>query len=255
MKSLKQLLANKNVVTLIGIIVIVLVMYAFYNWRVSQATNPIKIPYANVSIPARTEITSDMISYVEVPQTSLKGNVLTNSKTQIVGMYTDVGCAIPAGSFFYKDVIVLKSELPDSYLIDIPENTIAYSFSVDVESTYGNSMYPGNYVDVYFKGVEAGKIMLGKLVENVKILAVKDSSGNHVFEVTGEQRNPSQIIFAVTSEVHRLLRSAEYMKDVELILVPTNVSYVVSEPDSIVTNITNEYIKEYIEERSINLGN
>lgn len=255
MRRIKQLLANKNVVTLIGIVVIVLVMYAFYNWRISQATNPIRVPYANVAIPARTEITSDMISYVDVPQTALKGNILTNPQTQIVGMYTNVGSSIPAGSFFYKDVVVLKSELPDSYLIDIPEGTIAYSFGVDVESTYGNSMYPGNYVDIYFKGIEADKVMLGKLVENVKILAVKDSSGNHVFEGTGEERQPSQIIFAVTSEIHRLLRSAEYMKDVELILVPTNVSYIISDTDTIVTNITNEYIKEYIEERSISLGN
>ncbi len=255
MRNLKQFLANKNVVTLIGIIVIVLVMYGFYNWRVNQATNPIKIPFANVEIPARTEITADMISYVEVPQTALRGNILTNTQTQIIGMYTNVGCTIPEGSYFYKDVIVNKNELPDSYLIDIPDGTIAYSFSVDVESTYGNSMYPGNYVDVYFKGVEDDKIMIGKLVENVKILAVKDSSGNHVFEGTSEQREPSQIIFAVTSEIHKLLRSAEYLRDVELILVPTNVSYVSSDTEGIVTNITSEYIKSYIEDRSVSLGN
>lgn len=253
MRNLKQFLANKNVVTLLGIVLIVLVVYGFYNWRVNQATNPIRIPYANVTIPARTEITADMISYVDVPQTALRGNVLTNPQTQIIGMYTDVGSTIPVGSYFYNDVVVLKSELPDSYLIDIPQGTIAYSFDVDVTSTYGNSMYPGNYVDVYFKGIEDDKVMLGKLVENVKILAVKDNSGNHVFEGTGEQRQPSQIIFAVTSEIHRLLRSAEYLKDVELILVPTNVSYVEDNTDMIVTNITNEYIKAYIEDRSVSL--
>lgn len=255
MRSLKQFFANKNVVTILGAILIVVVLYAFYNWRVQQATSPIKIPYANVTIPSRTQITSEMISYVEIPATSLKGNLLTNSQTQIIGQYTNVGTVIPAGSFFYNDVIVSKNELPDSFLIDIPSGKVAYSFGVDVKSTYGNSMYPGNYVDIYFKGIENEKVMLGKLIENVKILAVKDSSGNHVFENSQEEREPAQIIFAVTPEMHKLLRSAEYLRDVELILVPTNISYEISEEELIVTNITNEYIKSYIENHSVSLDN
>ena len=129
------------------------------------------------------------------------------------------------------------------------------NFSVNIESTYGNSMYPGNYVDMYFKGLENDKIMIGKLIENVKILAVKDSSGNHVFEGTAEQREPAQIIFSVTPEIHQLLRSAEYLRDAELILVPTNVSYIVPDEEKIITNITSDYIKTYIEENSVSISN
>lgn len=246
MRNLKNLLANKNVVTILGAVLIVVVLYAFYNWRVSQATSPIRIPYATVAIQPRTEITNDMIGYLEVPQSALKGNVLTNVNTQILGMYTNVNCVIPEGSFFYKDSIVKFAELPDSFLIDIPENMVAYNFKVNTLTTYGNSMYPGNYVDVYFKGVDDTKIILGKLVQNVKILAVKDSNGNHVFENNTEERTPNQIIFAVTEEISGLLRTAEYINDAEIILVPTNVSYRY-ETDQIVTDITSTEIKEYIE--------
>ena len=246
MKNLKRLFANKNVVTILGAVLIVVVLYAFYNWRVNQATSPIRIPYATVAIQPRTEITSDMIGYLEVPQSALKGNVLTNVNTQILGMYTNVNCVIPQGSFFYKDSIVKFAELPDSFLIDIPENMVAYNFKVNTLTTYGNSMYPGNYVDVYFKGVEGAKIILGKLVQNVKILAVKDSNGNHVFENNTENRTPNQIIFAVSEEISGLLRTAEYINDAEIILVPTNVSYRY-ETDQIVTDITSSEIKEYIE--------
>lgn len=246
MRNLKNLLANKNVVTILGAVLIVIVLYAFYNWRVSQATSPIRIPYATVAIQPRTEITNDMIGYLEVPQSALKGNVLTNVNTQILGMYTNVNCVIPEGSFFYKDSIVKFAELPDSFLIDIPENMVAYNFKVNTLTTYGNSMYPGNYVDVYFKGVDDTKIILGKLVQNVKILAVKDSNGNHVFENNTEERTPNQIIFAVTEEISGLLRTAEYINDAEIILVPTNVSYRY-ETDQIVTDITSTEIKEYIE--------
>lgn len=246
MRNLKQLLANKNVVTILGAVLIVFVLYAFYNWRVNQATNPIEIPYAMVNIDPRTEITSDMIGTVKVTRDALKGNVLTNVNTQIVGMYTNVNCTIPKGSFFYKDAIVKFEELPDSFLINIPENMIAYNFKVNTLTTYGNSMYPGNYVDVYFKGIENNKILLGKLVENIKILAVKDANGNHVFENNDEERTPNQIIFAVTDEIHQLLRTAEYIDKAEIILVPTNVSYRY-ETDKIVTEITSDEIKEFIE--------
>ena len=258
MRNLKQLLANKNVVTILGAVMIVLVLYGFYKWQLDRAISPISVPYANVAIPARTKITEDMISYVKISQSSLKGNVITNVRNGLLNgdgldKYTNVNTVIPAGSFFYDDVIVTEDELPDSFLVDIPEGTVAYNFAVNITSTYGNSMYPGNYVDVYFKGEEGDKIMLGKLVENVKILAVKDGGGYHVFESSSQERAPSQIIFAVDEELHRLLRSAEYLRNVELILVPTNISYIVSDQEQIVTNITSEYIRSYIEERSVEI--
>lgn len=250
MKKLKQILSNKNTVTLIGAILIVLVLFFFYNWKVNQATGEVSIPYATQTIGPRTQITKDMIGYVNIPQASLKGNVLTNENTQILGMYTNINTTIAQGSFFYTGLLVKEEELPDSFLIDIDDGYVAYNFSVNTETTYGNSMYPGNYVDVYFKGLgDDGLLMVGKLIENVKILAVKDSAGRHVFETTTEDRTPSQIIFAVTEEIHLLLRKAEYIKNVEIILVPINASLDV-DTDEVTINVTSETIRDYIESRA-----
>ena len=55
MKKLKQILSNKNTVTLIAAVLIVVVLYFFYNWRVSQATSPVRVPYAIQAIAPRTE--------------------------------------------------------------------------------------------------------------------------------------------------------------------------------------------------------
>lgn len=251
MKKLKQILSNKNTVTLIGAILIVLVLYVFYNIRLNQATSPIRVPYAIQTIGPRTEITKDMIGYLEISQTSMKGNVLTNPDTQIVGMYTNVNSVIPAGSLFYKSVVVRKEQLPDAFLIDIEEGHVAYNFDVSMKSTYGNSMYPGNYVDIYFKGInDDGLLMVGKLLENVKILAVKDSAGRAVFDSTTDDRAPSQIIFSVTNDIHLLLRKAEYIRNVEIILVPTNVSLELKDGENAPIQVTSETIKEYIESRS-----
>ena len=259
--KLKNLLANKNVVTILGAILIVIVLYAFYMWRVNSAINPISVPYAKVTIGPRTEITNDMIGYVDIQPSSMMGDVLTNVNTQIVGMYTNINSTIPAGSLFYNGMLVRFEELADSFLIDMPKDSDgnymqAYNFNVSINTTYGNSIYPGNYIDIYYirkdNSTGSEKIMYGKLVSNVKVLAVKDSSGNHVFENMTEHRAPSQIICAVTDEMLSLLRVAETMSSSSLILVPTNVSYRYENHDEIITEISDEDIKGYIEANRAN---
>lgn len=256
MKKLKQILSNKNTVTFIGIILIVLVLYIFYNWRVNMATSPIRVPYAIQTISPRTKITEDMIGYVEITQNAIKGNIYTNAKTQILeqNMYTNVNCMIPAGSLFYVASLVREKELPDAFLINLKEGEVAYNFDVSMRSTYGNSMYPGNYVDVYFRYEdESGSKFIGKLVENVEILAVKDSSGHAVFENTQEERTPAQIIFGVTEEIHYLLRKAEYISESDeesIILVPTNVSLSLDEGEKAAITVTSETLKQYIESKA-----
>ncbi len=254
MKKLKQILSNKNTVTFIGVILIVLVLYIFYNWRVNMATSPIRVPYAVQAIAPRTKITEEMIGYVEITQTSIKGNVLTNASTQILGMYTNVNCQIPSGSLFYRDAVVREEELPDAFLIDLKEGEVAYDFDVSMKTTYGNSMYPGNYVDVYFRYEDdLGNKYIGKILQNVEILAVKDGAGKAVFENMSEERTPAQIILRLTDEIHYLLRKAEYITESpeeNIILVPTNASLQLNEGEKAPINVTSETIKQFIETKA-----
>ena len=71
-----------------------------------------------------------------------------------------------------------------------------------------------------------------------------------MIESTTEERAPSQIIFSVTEDVHLLLRKAEYIRDVQIILVPTNASLQLEEGENAPLNITSEAIRQYIESMS-----
>lgn len=248
MFNLKKFLANKNTVTILGVILGVLVLYFGYNYRVQQAIQPKKVPYALETIQPREKITEDMIGYVDVPPAMITGDVIINYGL-IVGKYANYNTLIPEGSLFYSESVISKDELPNSAFINIPKGYIPFSLPVTVESTYGNSIFPGDYIDIYFKALdESGKIMVGKLVENIEVLAVKDSSGKAVFENTEEERQSSYIIFAVPSDLHLLLRKAFYLGDTEieaqLIPIPNTLSYT-GEVGSI--SITNQYLKTYIE--------
>ena len=85
-------------------------------------------------------------------------------------------------------------------------------------------MMPEDYIKVYFKAKnDDGTIMFGKFLDKVKILAMKDSAGQHVFENTSEARTPAYMVFALPEDMHLLFRKALYLAgsySVELILVP-----------------------------------
>ncbi|HOO68309.1 MAG TPA: RcpC/CpaB family pilus assembly protein [Bacilli bacterium] len=247
--KLKKFLQNKNTVTIIGVILIVAILYFGYNWRIEQATTPVKVPYANTTIQPRTQITEDMISYVEVLPSMVTSSTITDV-AYIVGKWSNYNTMIPEGSLFYDDAVVTAAELPDSAFVDIPDGYTAFYLAVDTETTYGNSIYPGNYIDLYFKALdEDGKVIVGKLIQNIEVLAVKDRNGQHVFENSEEERTPSIIIFAVPDDMFLLLRKATYLENVkeisaELIPVPTTESYSV-EPGTI--SLTSTYLETFIE--------
>lgn len=242
--AFKRFLGNKNTVTIIGVLLCVLVLYIGYNWRINQAISPIRVPYANQTIQPRTLITEDMISYTEVPPSYLKGNYIASS-TLIIGKYSNYNTIIPAGSLFYSDSVINERDLPDSAFSNIPSGYTVYNFPVTMNTTYGNSMYPGNYINLYFKAVDDdGKIIFGKLISNIEILDVKDSAGKHVFENTGEARTPSSIIFAVPEDIHLLIRKATYLQRVSAELIPVPNTETITEEDA--TEVSSATIQEFI---------
>lgn len=252
MNGIKRFLKNKNTVTILGLVAIVFVIYFGYNYAVKQAVTPQTVPYAKVTIQPRTEITEDMVGTIEVPPAFLKPTVIRNSSS-IVGSFSNVNTIIPEGSLFYRAAVVSRNELPDAALLEVPEGMVVFNLPVDMETTYGNSLYPDNYVDLYMKAIDAnGKVIYGKLISNIEILAVKDKNGQHVFENTEEARTPSVLLFAVTEDIHLLLRKGLYLGNdknysLEIIPVPKNVALNASVGD---VEVSNSELRQYIIDRT-----
>ena len=255
--GIRKFLQNKNTVTVVGVILAIFILYFAYTMRIKSSINPINVPYAAEQIPAGTQITEGMISTRQVPPSMLEGDVITNMG-EIVDKYSAVDVVIPKGSLFYQRAVVEKEQLPTNIILQYPKGYVLYNLSVDTASTYGNSVYPGNYIDIYLKAVnkindndpnaltrDADKIMLGKLLANIEVLAVKDSSGKAVFQNIDENRTPAMVVFALPEEYYILLKKAEFMRsyDTSLILVPTNES-LKDEPAEL--EISSDQLKEWI---------
>jgi len=210
----------------------------------------ITIPIAASTIQPRTKITEEMIDYIKVPSSSINNEIVIKQDS-IIGLYTDINALIPRGSMFYEEVLVDVNELPDSAFVEVPEGQRPYALSVALATTYGNSILPGNFIDIYIKLVDDnGQIMVGRLLSDVKILAVKDSNGNNVFENNNENRVPATLIFAVPEDIYILLKKAEYLKStgVDLFLVPQGGSISL---ENVIT-VDSQYLVNYINNKTIN---
>lgn len=251
MISLQKFFKNKNTVTIIGVVAIILILFFGYRYQIKKQVSPVTgIPVAASTIQPRTKITDDMLEYIDVaPIVLQKGEVITN-KNLIVGKYSNYNTVIPKGSMFYNATVINEEELPDSAFIEVGEGEVPYNFPVTMDSTYGNSIFPGNYVDIYMKAVRKdGKLMVGKLLENVKVLAVKDSSGKHVFENSQESRTPAFLIFGVKPEINILLRKASYMGSYSTELFPVPHGATIEEEGA--TNVTSQTLKDFINANTV----
>ena len=160
--NLNKFLKNKNTVTILGVLVCLLILYVGYTSRINAKTKLIDVYYANQTIQPKTLITDEMVSKTSIPESFIKGNYYRNYN-DIVGKYSNYNTMIAEGSLFYSDLLIEESNLPDAILYDVNEGERVVSFPVTMESTYGNSIMPGNKVDVYVKIIDdKSKVIYGQ---------------------------------------------------------------------------------------------
>lgn len=238
---MKKIFANKGVVTFLGGVLCIIILFFAYRYRVNKEINPISVPYAKERLEARAEITEDKVGTLKVAATMVTDGVIRDKK-QVIGKYVNYNTFIPAGSLFYTSSVITWDQMPDSAWSDIAEgNTIVYLSATS--TTTGSFIYPGDKIDLYFKTTDNGKLVYGKLIEGIKVLAVKDSTGAHIFKKTAAQKDFATLIFSLSEDLHLLLRKASYVSG-EIIPVTRNQDYCKNED---CTKVTSTYLRNLIE--------
>lgn len=208
----------------------------------------IKVPVAVHSINPTTQLISNDITYITMPNNLIGDNVILDVN-EIIGRYTNLNATIPKGSMFYEDLIVGSEKIPGNWIeqLDNASGELGYYMPVDLESTLGNSILPNTYIDIYLRAKnENGLIMFGKLLENVKVLVVHDANGNNVFQSSDQIGVPARIGFAVNQDVYILLKKAEYL-NLEFVLLPKGQTM----PSSDYVVVTSETLRDYIDSLTI----
>lgn len=252
MLKLKRFLGNKNTVTILCVIAGVAVLLVGYNYRVNQAVQPQSIPYSLVRMEPKSKVEAENVGTIKVSGAFVEQTEgLITNKNYIVNQewYVAYDTVIPEGGLFYEEQLVKKEDIPDTAWDEIEEDSTIFSLSVDSHSTYGNSIMPGNYIDLYIKATDAnGKIIFGKFIESIEVLSVRDSSGNDVFADSQTLRNSSELIFAVKNDLFLLLSEAIFVGGIEIVPVPRNESYRI-EGEETGTKVSKEEIVNFVLEK------
>ena len=254
--KLKNMVKSKSFVTTFCAIMVVVVLIIGYNLRIRSATQPVKVPVATRRLTARHLITEEDIRYVDIPSGAISGDYY--SKTEyVVGQYVNYDTTIQEGSLFYRGSIISKQELPDEALLSTPDGEALYYLTVNMLTSFTNSILPGRYIDIYISTEENGKALVGKFLENVKVLQVKTADGLNVFDDSEDTRIPYVIMFSLPEEQHLLLRDINAINNfsissgssgftrIDVIPVPTNAFYKDGEKE-IQSTVSSSFLKEYI---------
>lgn len=252
--GIKKFLSNKNTVTIVCVILGVLVLYFGYNFRVTRSTDPVRVPYAKKTLDKKTKITAELIGYTNVPRSliSTSKTILTNEK-DIINKYVSYATPIPKNSYFYSDVIMREEQMPDYAFMNMADGYTVYSLKVGMETTYANKIFPNTYIDLYAKANDSSskKIMFARLIESIRVKAVKDGRGVALLENGVNNGSPSAMLFEVPNDLFNLLKIAEYVDDVEIIPVPRNSAYTASQGETTVDNST---IRDYILSHAVTIS-
>ncbi len=259
MKGLSKFLKNKNTVTILGVLACIAILFVGYNIRINQKTALVTVFYAKETIQPKTKITEDMVARTQVPQSFIKGEYYKDYNA-IIGKYSSYNTMIAKGSLFYNDLLVEEENLPDAIFYDINEGERVVSFPVNTVLTYGNSIMPGNIVDIYVKLInDDGKVVYGEFFENIETLAVKDSGGKNVFENTEENRTPAYLYFSLPEAKYLLFSSLNYIADtlgtydIEVVLVPNTAKFDAEDP--LATEVTSDYLYKFVLDKISKIDN
>ena len=223
MGSIKSLLRNKNVVTIIGAILLIVVLVGGYYYTVNKSLEYVNVVVATKEINPRTEITEADVKVVKMPKAAVTSDVVRNTSL-VIGKYTNYNCMIPEGGMVYSNFVVAEEELPNSAATQLKVGEYLYSFPVNLQSTYYNTMMPGDYIDIYMKGIdEDGNLFVGRLFTHIKVLDVKDSSGRHVFDSANSDRTPAAFFFALSEENWFLLKKASYLSSYSVVMISSSL--------------------------------
>ena len=250
----KKFLSNKNTITILGVLLGVVVLYLGYQWRVNQAISPTTTFYATRTLVQGEKINAEDIGKTQISKTILDSmtNIVTDERN-IVDQLVSFDCKIPQNSYFFKECLISEEEMPDSIFSNIPDKYTIFSLAVDNHTTYANSIFPDDSIDLYMATKstdEEDKVIYGRFIKSIQVLAVKDSKGNNVFRDRENVGEPAELLFSVPEDLYLLLSKAIYVGSIDIVPVPRNASYSTNREE---TEVESEFLKNYIIEKTVQI--
>ncbi len=253
LNALKRILANKNTITILGVLIGVIAIYYVYDNRVKSATTLVSVYYVKENVTSNTQLTEDMIDRVQVNSNVTKtykglvtnlGQITVGSGDNMEFYYVNYDHNLTAGQLLSLEDLVSPTDKLPNKTYNLDKSLKQFDISVDLDLTQGNSIAQGNSIDLWVLGKdENGDIIFERFVENLEVIDVVDS--NWITTAGNESGIPKFLITAVDNDTWLLLKKSERLSGYRFTLVPVvrDKAYDSSQK----TEVVSDHIKDIIE--------
>ncbi len=207
--------SKKNKVLLLILLVLVLDVL-LVTVIISSKLKMTDIWVAKRELAARTKITESDLEIKRIPKTMVNNLIITDKK-DILGKLVILQGRIPSGSLIYRTMIETAESAGDYPSLQLQTNQSVFSLPADLTMTAGNSIMSGQRIDLYVTLNDSNrKPIVDLLFSKVRVLSVKDKSGNEITKVTSG-KSPALVLLAVDTQTVAVLTKAVKIGKISLI--------------------------------------
>jgi Flp pilus assembly protein CpaB len=122
------------------------------------------------------------------------------------------------GSFFYHEYVEEAQNVGDQPQLMLERGQGVASLAVDLLTSAGNTLWPGQYVDIVFTSKDKRKPIISDVIfRSVRVLAVKDRNGLDMSD-SKSQKIPAVALLALNQQDIPLFLHAQIFGDIDLII-------------------------------------
>lgn len=195
------------------VVFIIAILIAFTNFLIypifiSGQMKLATIPVAKGTLEEGTLITSEMMEEKTVSMDQVPEGILTQ-KELVVGNFVRENGRIPAGGYFFTELLSSEEATFGSSFKELREGEWAYTMVVPGRWDQNSNLNPGELIDIYFyttekvqredeKGILFTKEspVFGMLAENKRIIGISDTGDNRFVTIAMEEEEISYFTLA-----------------------------------------------------------
>jgi Flp pilus assembly protein CpaB len=244
-KYLKERKTNRVLLIILVLATISLMSVEIYriffsDYYYEEVLNYIEVPILNKDLSQRDIISKNDIDVIRLPSEFINEDIILKQDL-LIDQYVKLGNNINSSTLISKKQLENTEKMNDYGSTLLNKNQSLFSVTTNLSKTSGNNLNESMNVDIYLTIKEDNNFLCDKVLENVRIVAIKDSDGN---DIDSDSLNliPYIIVMAINEDYIPIMNIA--LKVGELDLYINNDCYQYQEES--ILNI-NSNIMDYLQ--------
>jgi Flp pilus assembly protein CpaB len=218
-KYLKEKRTNKVLLLILILFAISLTSVEIYrvffsDYYYEEVLNYIEVPVLNKDLSQRDLISKKDIDIIKLPSEFINEDIILDKKL-LVDQYVKLGNNINSFTLISKNQLENTGKMNGYGSTLLNKNQSLFSITTNLSKTSGNSLNESMNVDIYLTIEKDKNFLCDKILENVRIVSIKDSDGNAI-NSSNTNLIPYIIVMAINEEYIPIMNIALKVGELDL---------------------------------------